>query len=152
MKWVPAREGYWRGSWWRLASGELVWVVGAVKKGSRIHAHVRKPGGKGLLLIWSSFEKGLLPLVDVRPGEWWRFRVCPSHGRVSPIGELPFRVPESGSGAPSLTGVPTRELVSCGCLTPDEAQEDRHGLGCEGILEAAAEERRPSSGKRAAGS
>lgn len=103
--------------WYRLPDGQI----------GRILTFCHVPGVPLSIDLWT--EKGvrtvpwregrppeLVPIDSPRVGEWWHFLSCSRHGSRNVIGELPFRIPERWS----FLGKSCEELVSCGCLVPDE--------------------------------
>jgi len=103
--------------WYRLPQGQLcralaftLWEGGAL-------IDVSVQGGTIQAISWKLGERPLLEAVyQARPGEWWRFKSCSRHGSKNQIGELPFMVPDPWPYYGNLNA----EMVSCGCLVPDE--------------------------------
>ena len=102
--------------WYRLADGTI----------GRILSFCLQEG-VSLIDLWTvngirtvSWKEGkppeLVPIDSPKVGEWWHFLSCSRHGSRNVIGELPFKIPERWS----FFGKPCEELVSCGCLVPDE--------------------------------
>lgn len=107
--------------WYRLPDGRLcraltftLWEGGAL-----IDVWMRD--GAILSVAWKLGENPKLnPVVAARAGEWWRFRSCADHGRLNKIGEIPFAIPDVWG----FSGKHNEELVSCGCLVPDDTGLD----------------------------
>lgn len=104
-------------AWYRLPDGQIGRVLSfCLHEGIALSIDLWTEKGVRTVSWKDGQAPELVPLETPRVGEWWHFLSCSRHGSRNVIGELPFLISERWP----FFGKASEELVSCGCLVPDQ--------------------------------